>query len=287
MADSNRSGSSTIRGLRRAIREENQRRRKLTMQHRWYAGGIATLLAGALIFTGVAPAVAATPEPTPTPTSTESTPPADESTPPAEEATPPAEETTPPGGGVDPACRGGHSACGGVHPACRRRPPRQRWTPAEPAEEATTPPDEAKEEPPASVELFSTDELISPLALIAACTTNCSTIVRNVNVVGGGPATELDWEYRATAGADWYVLPAGAGGIAVTRQPYVVSATSLSANTANYVTTVVVHRPGSQCHLEWHNVDAVVQPERGPDVDMYLHPDLRGTRSDWPLRRST
>ncbi|MDR7113589.1 putative repeat protein (TIGR01451 family)/LPXTG-motif cell wall-anchored protein/fimbrial isopeptide formation D2 family protein [Microbacterium trichothecenolyticum] len=53
------------------------------MRHRWYAGGIATLLSGALIFTGVTPAIAEV-VPTPTP-STEATTPPEESTPPAEE----------------------------------------------------------------------------------------------------------------------------------------------------------------------------------------------------------
>ncbi|MFK4834629.1 hypothetical protein ACI3KY_02750 [Microbacterium sp. ZW T2_14] len=60
------------------------------MRHRWYAGGIATLLSGALIFSGVSPALAEeTPAPTPS-ASTESNPPAEETTPPAETPADPA-----------------------------------------------------------------------------------------------------------------------------------------------------------------------------------------------------
>ncbi|QIG38594.1 VWA domain-containing protein [Microbacterium sp. 4R-513] len=78
------------------MREERERQRKLTLRHRWYAGGIATLLSGALIFSGVAPAMAET-TPPPDDTATQSaTPPAGEATPPAGEATPPADDPAPP-----------------------------------------------------------------------------------------------------------------------------------------------------------------------------------------------
>ena len=46
------------------------------MQHRWHAGAIATLLAGALIFTGITPAVADE-VPVPAPSETAATPPAE------------------------------------------------------------------------------------------------------------------------------------------------------------------------------------------------------------------
>ncbi|MEZ3159118.1 DUF5979 domain-containing protein [Microbacterium sp. BWT-B31] len=44
---------------------QRERERLLTLRHRWYAGGIATLLSGALIFSGVAPATAETVTPSP------------------------------------------------------------------------------------------------------------------------------------------------------------------------------------------------------------------------------
>ena len=96
-------------GIRRSLRAARERDRRLTIRHRWYAGGVATVLSGALIFTGLSPALA-NEAPAPTPSSTtESTdtgdagkdaatpaPPSDETaapeeTTPTEEATPPAE----------------------------------------------------------------------------------------------------------------------------------------------------------------------------------------------------
>ncbi|QKJ20344.1 SpaA isopeptide-forming pilin-related protein [Microbacterium hominis] len=73
---------------RRTLGARRLERRRLTLRHRWYAGGVATLLSGALVFTGLTPAVAdeaappvdatstttvdaateATADPTPTPT---------------------------------------------------------------------------------------------------------------------------------------------------------------------------------------------------------------------------
>lgn len=55
------------------MREERERQRRLTLRHRWYAGGVATLVAGALIFSGVGPAVAAEVTPPPTPDQTTAT----------------------------------------------------------------------------------------------------------------------------------------------------------------------------------------------------------------------
>ena len=81
-------------GIRRRLRAARERDRKLTMRHRWYAGGIATVLSGALIFTGVTPAVAEVVPPPAEQSSTQATPPADE-TAPAEGTTPPAESTPP------------------------------------------------------------------------------------------------------------------------------------------------------------------------------------------------
>ncbi|WP_431801822.1 SpaA isopeptide-forming pilin-related protein [Microbacterium sp. bgisy203] len=75
------------------------------LRHRWYAGGISALLAGALVFAGMTPAIAdeaPTPAPSDTATSQDETTPAPEPTTPAEPTTPPAPEkptapeTTPP-----------------------------------------------------------------------------------------------------------------------------------------------------------------------------------------------
>src|SRR5512138_1247674 len=77
-----RSGESSRRRARKDMRDE----RKLTMRHRWYAGGIAALVSGALMFTGYTPAMAddtsstastadaSTPVPSPSPSDTPSAP---------------------------------------------------------------------------------------------------------------------------------------------------------------------------------------------------------------------
>ncbi|GAA1982345.1 hypothetical protein [Microbacterium pumilum] len=89
MGTNERSHISDSHGGRRGGGLGVEQSRRLTIRHRWYAGGIATLISAALVFSGVSsPALADT---TPTPTPTETT----EPTPPAEETTPPAEETTP------------------------------------------------------------------------------------------------------------------------------------------------------------------------------------------------
>ncbi|WP_345801524.1 SpaA isopeptide-forming pilin-related protein [Microbacterium sp. AZCO] len=89
------------------MREERERQRKLTLRHRWYAGGIATVLSGALIFAGVGPATAAEVTPPPADSSTTDTPaptpPADATTPPADASTPPADSTTPPAATTPPS----------------------------------------------------------------------------------------------------------------------------------------------------------------------------------------
>ena len=100
MSGNMRSNDSDSRGLRRKLRKERDRERSLTMQHRWYAGGIATLLAGALIFTGITPAAMADEVvPTPTPTSSETAAPPAEETP----AVPPATDTPDPSPSASPS----------------------------------------------------------------------------------------------------------------------------------------------------------------------------------------
>ncbi len=102
MVNSARFTGSEAQGSRRELRLERQRERRLVLRHRWYAGGLATLISAALIFTGVGtPALADTPTPTPTDTAA-ATPPADDTTPPADDTTPPADDTTPPADDATP-----------------------------------------------------------------------------------------------------------------------------------------------------------------------------------------
>ena len=69
MVSNARSSGSESREMRRGLRLEREQARKLVIRHRWFAGVIATVISGAMIFTGVSmPATAATPEPTPTET---------------------------------------------------------------------------------------------------------------------------------------------------------------------------------------------------------------------------
>ncbi|WP_314432342.1 SpaA isopeptide-forming pilin-related protein, partial [Microbacterium lacticum] len=107
-------GDSSSRKALRAQRRREQRERDLVLRHRWYAGGIATLLSAALVFTGMTPAVAEdTPAPVdttsvqeaatdpstpPSPSASETSAPTEGTTPPADDATPPADDPTP----VDP-----------------------------------------------------------------------------------------------------------------------------------------------------------------------------------------
>lgn len=78
------------------MREQRERERKLVLRHRWYAGGIAAVLSGALIFSGVTPAVAETIASTPTPSATDTATPAPaESTPAPAESTPAEQPSAP------------------------------------------------------------------------------------------------------------------------------------------------------------------------------------------------
>lgn len=92
--------ASSTGGLRRSLRVERAQERKIALQNRWYVGGIAALVAGSLVFTGVSPAVAeeVTPSDTATTeqvvatdeTTTDAAPPPPAEEPPVEQ--PPAEE---------------------------------------------------------------------------------------------------------------------------------------------------------------------------------------------------
>lgn len=95
MGDNARFSSTARIGMRRRLREQRDRDRKLMIRHRWYASAVATMLSGALIFTGVSPAMAEV-VPTPTPTETaEQTPAPEESSPAPEESAPAPEESAP------------------------------------------------------------------------------------------------------------------------------------------------------------------------------------------------
>lgn len=135
------------RGLRRKVGEERERQRELTLRHRWYAGGVATLLSGALIFAGVGPATAAEVTPPPSDTTSAETPPAEGTTPPAEDSTPPAEETTPAAEETTP-------------PVEETTPPVEETTP--PAGEETAPPADEETTPPAEEETPGADESAQP-----------------------------------------------------------------------------------------------------------------------------
>jgi len=211
------------------------------MRHRWYAGGIATLLSGALIFAGMSPALAEeTPAPTPSPSaSTESTGSGDAGTD-AATPTPPDDATTPPS---DPAPQPSDPAPEVTDPAP---------VVTDPAPEQTSP--QSRVAPQAEV---------APLAVLPGCTGSCLTITRNVTISGGGPASASDWEYRATKGADWAVIPSGATGVDVATGSYVLSAASLNANTANYVTTVTCSDTGSG--LSWNGSSSTLSYTSGSD----------------------
>ncbi|WP_163630597.1 SpaA isopeptide-forming pilin-related protein [Microbacterium sp. B35-04] len=89
-------------GLRRRMRQERAQERKIALQRRWYVGGLAAVVASALVFSGMSPATAeeVTPtDPAPTSEATTETPSTDaETPPPAEEPAaeePAAEEPAP------------------------------------------------------------------------------------------------------------------------------------------------------------------------------------------------
>ncbi|HEX5859998.1 MAG TPA: hypothetical protein VFY91_17955 [Microbacterium sp.] len=100
---------------RKELRQQRSRDRELVIRHRWWAGGLATILSASLLFSGLTPASAAdeatpspsaseqaAPEPTEAPAETpapeesaspvEPAPPAEQPAPPAEEPAPPADE---------------------------------------------------------------------------------------------------------------------------------------------------------------------------------------------------
>ena len=86
-----------IRGPRRRLRLERERSRTLTIRHRWYAGGIATVISAALVFSGRGVAGSrryAQPPRRPRRGSEPTPAPADETTPPSDD-TAPTDETTP------------------------------------------------------------------------------------------------------------------------------------------------------------------------------------------------
>jgi len=229
-------------GIRRGLRAARERDRRLTIRHRWYAGGIATLLSGALIFTGMSPALAEeTPAPTPSAT-TESTDAGDAGTD-AATPTPPADEATTPEESTPPAEQ---------PPATDTPAPAE---PAAPTDEGTQAPQQRSAAPDAN--------LVAPLAVLPGCTGSCLTITRNVSITGGGPASASDWEYRATNGADWAVIPSGATGVDVANGSYVVSAVSLNGNTANYLTSVTCTDAGSG--LSWSSGSSTLSYTSGSD----------------------
>ncbi|NLP84380.1 DUF11 domain-containing protein [Microbacterium sp. CFH 90308] len=98
----------TSGGVRRGLREQRTTERKIALQKRWWVGGLAAIVAGSLVFTGVSPAVAEEVTPSDTAT-TEQAAPTEETAPdattpapeepaveePAAEA-PPAEDPAPP-----------------------------------------------------------------------------------------------------------------------------------------------------------------------------------------------
>ncbi|KRA25639.1 hypothetical protein ASD65_15345 [Microbacterium sp. Root61] len=222
------------------MRGQQQRDRALVLRHRWYAGGVATLISAALVFTGVStPAMAdtvppppdasaATPPPADTPpaeTPPAETPPAD--TPPAVE-TPPADTTTPPAE---------------TPPSDTTTPPSD--TTAPPADPTVPPADGSKTDSTES-QIAPDEGLISPLSLAPACTNNCSNITFNA-VINGGSATVADWTYRAdrASSPDWYdFVPPQT--IAVPRNAtYAITATPNNATAQAYNTTVTCTDPGS------------------------------------------
>ncbi|WP_347978060.1 SpaA isopeptide-forming pilin-related protein [Microbacterium sp. ProA8] len=230
-------------GMRRRLREARERDRRLTMRHRWYAGGIATLLSGALIFTGVTPALAEVVPPPADQTTAESTPPAEDTTPPAEET--PTEPAPVPS---EPA------------PAPVPSEPSTETPPAEP------PVDETKVDEPEvgqSQSRVAPQAEIAPLAVLPGCTGSCLTITRSVTISGGGPASASDWEYRATTGADWAVIPSAATGVDVANGSYAVSAVPLNGNSANYVTSVSCSDSGSG--LSWDGGPSTLSYTSGSD----------------------
>lgn len=136
--DPEKNGSARV-GVRRRLRRERRRDSKITLQHRWYAGGIAALLSGALVFTGVTPAIA---DVVPPPPATDSSAPADET---ATDETP-AEETPAEGTPAEEA------------PAVE--------TPAEEAPVEEAPVEEAPAKPISGGKKVSSNAAVSPQSIV-------------------------------------------------------------------------------------------------------------------------
>ncbi|MFE5407345.1 VWA domain-containing protein [Microbacterium sp. NPDC056569] len=191
------------------------------MRHRWYAGGIATLLAGALMFTGVTPAIADV-VPTPTPTAEETTPSGD--------TTPPAEETPAEPAPSDPA------------PAPSEPAPAEP-APVEPAPAPeSTEPQPEQQEPQARI-AAPEQNLVAPLALVAAdCAGGnavCGTLTMTNIIVGGGPASTDDWALLADGSSpdNDYVFTSGQQRRVSKPGTYTLTATG-NGDTANYVSVL-------------------------------------------------
>src|SRR5688572_3534931 len=81
-------------GARKTRNAGSKQERDLVVRHRWFAGGVATVLSAALIFSGVTPAMAEDPTPPPPATTVEeTTPPVDET--PVEDVVTPVEQPAP------------------------------------------------------------------------------------------------------------------------------------------------------------------------------------------------
>ncbi|MFD4959661.1 SpaA isopeptide-forming pilin-related protein [Microbacterium sp. NPDC058389] len=231
------------------------------MRHRWYAGGIATLLSGALIFAGMSPALAEeTPAPSPTDTSAaaDTSTGSDDAGTDAATPTPPSEEAGTPDETTPPAEQAPEEQPPAEEPPAEEPPATD--TPAPSPSESTPAKDAGTQKPQSRV---APQAEVAPLAVLPGCTGSCLTITRNVTISGGGPAAASDWEYRATNGADWAVIPSGATGVDVATGSYVVSAVSLNANTANYLTTVTCSDAGSG--LTWSSGSSTLSYTSGSD----------------------
>lgn len=85
MSDTWGASGNGRKGNRKNLRAAREQERKLQLRHRWFSGAVAVAVAGALMFSGTAPAAFADEAPPPTDTTTTAT---DASTPAADETTP-------------------------------------------------------------------------------------------------------------------------------------------------------------------------------------------------------
>ncbi|GAA5200747.1 VWA domain-containing protein [Microbacterium jejuense] len=240
----------------------------MTIRHRWYAGGIATLLSGALIFAGMSPALA---NETPAPTSaTESTDTGDAAkdaatTDPEPQKSDPAAEPEK----TDPAAEPEKSepAPEPVKTEPAPAPEPEKSEPAsepektEPAPEKTdeaTDGTDAVTQKPQSRSAAPDSSLVAPLALVAAdCTTNCSNLTMRVNVVntGGGTATAADWALLATRNSttDEYAFTNGQQRAVPRNATYTLSATASGATQSNYTTSFSCTTSGGNVSVSQNN----------------------------------